>query len=340
MNTTDNAPLGLGILVLSGMMTASFPVPMKISRQWKWENTWLVYATMALIVMPVAIATRLFPDLVHIYASVPIRGLLPPLIFGFCWGIAQLTFGLAIAIVGMAMSFAIVIGLSAVVGSVIPLAVFHIQDLLGHAGLILLVSTLVLAVGLVLYGKAGQQRELEAGSLNPLAGNFKTGLLLCVFTGCFGAMLNLGFVFGTAITSKAIAGGASSAKATFAVWAVVLAAGYLPSLFYSCYLIRKNRSLRLFRNSTAREGLLASLAAALWLFGMLGYGVGGTIMGALGTSIGFAICQTVLLLWSTALGLMAGEWGAAAPATRRRMHFSVAVIILSMSILSLGTLTQ
>ncbi len=59
---------------------------------------------------------------------------------------------------------------------------------------------------------------------------------------------------------------------------------------------------------------------------------------AYGTSIGFAICPTVLLLWSTVLGIMSGEWRAAACATQQRMGASVALLIASVVVLDLGTL--
>ena len=331
---------GLGILVISGMLTASFPVPIKLSRDWRWENTWLVYATLALVAIPILIGGLSVPHLWRVYSSVPLRGVLLPLVFGFCWGIAQLTFGLAIARVGMAMAFAIVIGLSASLGSLIPLAVLHPQGLIGRPGLVLLLTVLILAAGLILYGLAGRRRESESDAGENIGARFRTGLLLCVFTGCFGSMLNLGFAFGSDVSRAAMESGASATLSTFAVWALVLSAGYLPSLVYTGHLIRKNGSLPLFCKSPARETLLALLAAVLWLFGMLGYGIGATIMGTYGTSIGFAGCQTVLLLWSSALGVMAGEWQAATPPTRRRMRASVALIIVSMLVLGVGSLIR
>ncbi len=340
MIDSGNAVLGLGILIASGMLTATFPVPLKRSRAWAWENSWLVYASLALVAIPIAIAALAVPNLRQVYASVPLSGFLAPVLFGFCWGIAQLTFGLAIAVVGMAMAFAIVVGLSAALGSFIPLIVFHPRDLAGRPGVVLLVSVLLLAAGLVLYAQAGQRREQESGDPERSGKAFRNGLLLCIFTGCFGSMLNLGFAFAGQITAASISQGAGPERATFAVWAVVLGVGYLPSLAYTVYLLRRRRTLSCFAEAPAREALLAALAAVLWLSGMLGYGLGATAMGAYGTSIGFAVCQTVLLLFSTVLGIMTGEWRAAASATRRRMGGSVALLVASVVVLGLGTLIR
>jgi hypothetical protein len=71
---------------------------------------------------------------------------------------------------------------------------------------------------------------------------------------------------------------------------------------------------------------------------MLGYGVGASIMGKFGTSLGFAVCMAALLLWSSALGEMAGEWRAALPATLRRMRIGLGFIMLSVIVLGFSGL--
>ncbi|HXS12092.1 MAG TPA: L-rhamnose/proton symporter RhaT [Acidobacteriaceae bacterium] len=320
------------------MMTASFAAPMRLSRRWAWENTWLVYATLALVLIPTALLMWSLPHPIAFYASLPPRLLLLPVLFGFGWGIAQVTFGLSIERTGMAMAFAIVIGLSSLLGSIIPLAVFHPEDLLGRVGIALFASAVLLGVGLVLFAQAGRERELLSASGSTAKRAFRVGILLCVFTGCFGSMINMGFVFGGNIAQKATAIGLSPEKATLAVWSVVLAAGFLPNLAFTLYLLSRKRTWDRFVQSPVRETLLALAAAVLWLFGMLGYGVGATVMGKFGNSLGFAVCMATLLLWSSALGQMAGEWRAALPSTLRRMRIGLGFIILSVVILGFSGL--
>ena len=45
--------------------------------------------------------------------------------FGVGFGLAQIFFGLGIAAIGMALNFAIAIGISTVLGSLVPLLVLH-----------------------------------------------------------------------------------------------------------------------------------------------------------------------------------------------------------------------
>lgn len=335
---TSHPALGLGIAMLSGTLTASFPFPMKFSRAWCWENTWLVYATLALVILPVALAAWAMPHVFAFYGSLDWGVLFAPLLFGFGWGIAQVTFGLAIARVGMAMSFAIVIGLSALLGSVIPLAAFHPRALTGRPGIVLLISAAFLLWGLILYARAGHERDRSQIAAGASMRAFLIGLVLCIFTGCFGSMINMGFVFGGKIADQAMLRGVPAERATLCVWAVVLAAGYIPNLIYTLYLLRRNRTVGVFRKNIFRENLLALAAAVLWLFGMLGYGVGASVMGAYGNSIGFAACMTVLLLWSTALGIFSGEWRTAPSRAQTRMRLGMACIAVSMVILGVGSL--
>lgn len=330
--------VGLGIVMFSGALTATFPVPMKFSKVWCWENTWFVYATLALLVIPLSLTAWAVPHFLSVYTSVSIRDLLLPALFGFGWGIAQVTFGLSIARVGMAMAFAIVIGLSALLGSVIPLVVFHPGALVGKLGVMFLVSAALLICGLILYARAGREREEHSGNSSLSRGSFMTGLLLCVFTGCFGSMINMGFVFGGNIAAAAERGGVAPEFATLCVWAIVLAAGYLPNAAYTLYLLWQNHSVHTFRRSFLREALLALFAAVFWLFGMLGYGVGAGRMGAWGNSIGFGVCMAVLLLWSSALGIFAGEWRVAPTRARSRMRLGVACIAASTLVLGFDTL--
>jgi hypothetical protein len=109
---------------------------------------------------------------------------------------------------------------------------------------------------------------------------------------------------------------------------------------YTLFLLKKNHSVGLFRKSFAREFMLAFAGALLWLFGMLGYGVGAGKMEKYGNSIGFAVFMAVMLLWSTSLGLITGEWKSAPSVAQGRMRMGLALIIVSMSVLGIGTLVH
>jgi L-rhamnose-H+ transport protein len=335
--------LGMAIIFVSGVLNGSFPAPMKCSRRWRWENTWLVFATLALLLLPWLLARGFVPGLAELYRGAAPRMLLYPLVFGFFWGIAQVTYGLGISAVGMALAVAVVSGLSCLGGSLVPLLVLSPAALLQPRGLLLLFSMPVLIAGLSFCGAAGQRREKEQAKVaTPASGrgrSFLAGLGICIFTGIFGANLNLGFVFGGGLLRRSIEMGANPIAATYAVWALVLGAGFIPNLFYCLYLLVRDRTWSLF-NQTGwlRESLLGVAMALLWLGGMVGYGIGATLAGKYGTSLGYVLLTASIILASNLLGILTGEWKATSPKTKQLLAAGIALIIGSVIILNLGGL--
>jgi L-rhamnose-H+ transport protein len=340
---TDHFWLGMAVIFISGALNGSFPLPMKYTRQWKWENTWLVFAAAALLIIPWLLAAGFVPHLEDVYQGVSGRALLAPLIFGFLWGIAQVTFGLGISTVGMALAFAVVAGLSCLSGSLVPLLVLNPGDLLRPRGILLLISMPILFAGLVLYGTAGRRREREqkpaSNAASAAALSFMPGLAICVFTGIFGSNINLGFAFSGPILEKAVALGAVPVTSTYASWALVLGAGFIPNLLYCFLLLFRGGTWSLYRKpGWARETGLAIAMSLLWLSGMVGYGIGATLVGKYGTSLGYTLFITAMILSSNFLGILTGEWKATSPGTRRVLTAAVVVILISVLVLNLGGL--
>jgi len=342
-SVNDHFWLGTTVIFVSGALNGSFALPMKYTRLWKWENTWLVFAASALLIIPWLLAAGFVPHLGDVYRGVPTRALLAPLVFGFLWGIAQVTFGLGISAVGMALAFAVVAGLSCLSGALVPLLVLNPADLLRPRGILLLISMPILFAGLVLYRMAGRRREKEQSPAGSAARNaamtFMTGLAICIFTGIFGSNINLGFAFSGRILEKAVALGAVPVTSTYASWALVLGTGFIPNLLYCFLLLSRNGTWPLFlRPGWARETSLAIGMALLWLSGMVGYGIGATLVGKYGTSLGYTLFITAMILSSNFLGILTGEWKATSPATRKALAAAVVVILISVLVLNLGGL--
>jgi L-rhamnose-H+ transport protein len=335
--------LGMVIIFVSGVLNGSFPAPMKYSRRWRWENIWLVFAAVALLLLPWLMATGFVPGLAELYRGAAPRMLLYPLVFGFFWGIAQVTYGLGISAVGMAVAIAVVAGLSCLGGSLVPLLVLNPSALLQPRGLLLLASMPVLIAGLSFSGAAGKRREKEQAqavtSTNERGSSFLVGLGICIFTGIFGANLNLGFVFGERLLRRSIAMGANPITATYAVWALVLGAGFIPNLLYCLYLLVRNRTWPLFHQTGwPTESLLGVAMALLWLGGMVGYGIGATLAGKYGTSVGYVLLTASIIIASNLLGILTGEWKATSPKTKKLLAAGIALIVGSVIILNLGGL--
>jgi L-rhamnose-H+ transport protein len=245
--------------------------------------------------------------------------------------------------VGVALTFAVVSGLASLSGSLVPLLVFHPEDLFRPRGLLLLLSIPFLMVGLIFYAYAGRRREKEQADPNagssPPKSNFATGMALCIFTGIFGSSYNLGFAFGGDVIRVSQQHGAGPMTSTYPVWALVLGAGFIPNLAYCVYLLVKNGTAKLFtRSGSTREAFLALAMAATWITAVLGYGIGATLVGADGTSVGYMLFVAASILFANAYGLMAGEWKGTSTRTRRLLIAAVAFILIAVIVLNLGGL--
>lgn len=339
---TEHFWLGIAIILLGGILNGSFPLPMKFARRWRWENTWLVFSLTALLILPWILAAGFVPDLSEVYGEIPLRTLSLPLVFGFLWGIAQTTFGLGLSALGMAFAFPIVAGVSALFGSLLPLVVLSPADLLQPRGILLMVSIPILLVGLGLYAKAGLKRDREqpgSASSSPVPGGFMAGLAICIFTGVVGPSWNLGFALSGDILRQSLDLGAGPITSTYAVWALVLTAGFIPNLLYCAFLLFRRHGWHLFAAAGwPREAILGIAMALLWLVGIVLYGIGATLVGTYGTSVGFALFISAQILISNSLGILAGEWKDTTRETKRLLAAGVVVILGAVVVLSLGGL--
>jgi L-rhamnose-H+ transport protein len=63
-------------------MNASFTLPMKFTRNWNWENTWLVWTLFALVIFPPLAAFAAIPRLAQLYGEVSAGLVVTVAIFG------------------------------------------------------------------------------------------------------------------------------------------------------------------------------------------------------------------------------------------------------------------
>jgi hypothetical protein len=176
---------------------------------------------------------------------------------------------------------------------------------------------LLLLTAVVLFSVAGKQRELTlkaGGGQTEIdmglvrSGRFFTGLLICTLCGLLSPLLNIIFAYSSEIQRQAISHGANPTSAANAVWLLVANAGFLPSLFYSLFLLQKNRTWGTFRSSRGWYWLTTPLMGLMWISCIVMYGVGANKMGSLGPVIGWPAFVSTTVLGATIWGFFAREW--------------------------------
>lgn len=322
-------------------MSASFALPMKFARRWSWECVWLVYSVVALLVMPPIAALATIPHAAEVYTGVPAATLLATALFGLGWGVANVLFGLAVPIIGMAMAFSIVVGMSAALGSLIPLAQLNPERIWTASGIWILTGVAFTLAGVAVLGAAGRRRELarrRPEDATARAGmSAGMGLLLCICAGVLAPMLNFSFAFGSGISQQAIRQGATPLSAVNAIWVVALAGGFLSNGGYSLFRMARYRTWPDYRlEGTASHWWLTVAMGVLFTGGLLLYGWGGNAMGELGAAVGWPLYQAAMILTSSVLGIATGEWKGADSVFIRRNCLGLAILITAIVILSIG----
>jgi L-rhamnose-H+ transport protein len=324
---------GLGLVLLAGITMGGNMVPMKWMKAWKWENFWLVYSIVSLVVVPWALAFFLLPGIGGVYASLSPRVMVLPFIYGLTWGIAQLGAGICVHRIGLGLTGSILNGICAGSGAFIPLFIQHRELLLQRTGLMIIAGTLVMAVGLGLCGWAGHAREKETGNLKSAGSGYVGILLLAIISGFMASLLNIALAFGGDIVQKAHQAGAAPAWAPFSVWPIALAGGFVTNLAYCFYLLSRNHTWGSFAKGGAREPFNAMLGGALWMGAIAIYSSGATFLGVVGFSVGWALFQIAMILTGNVAGLLTGEWRQMPARISKANLAGVAVLFLAVIII-------
>jgi L-rhamnose-H+ transport protein len=339
MNT--DTQLGALIVVLGGLLHGSFAFPMKrLEQRWRWENTWLVYAVVSMIAFPIFLAWSTVPRLGEVYSGVSIGRILVVALFGFGWGLGSTLFGLGISRVGMALAFALILGLTSSVGSLLPLLVTNPGEIATRRGAILGMGLLLVIGGIVCCSIAGAWRERDqkgAAAVAAKAGaEYRTGLWICFASGILSPMLNIGFVYGQPIQDLAAKLGARADLATNAVWAPALAAGFLANGGYAVYLLNKNKTWNVYRTSGAPIWFwcAAAIMGLIWFGGIATYGVGSASMGPFGKIIGWPVFMAMVIITANVLGALQGEWARTTGRTRGLLWGGIGVLIVAIIVLA------
>jgi len=328
---------GLAIVILAGLIQGSFAAPMKRMSAWRWENSWLLFALSGLILFPWVINFITVPNVLSVYSAVSASTLIKVASFGLLWGAGATLFGLGIARVGLALGFALILGITASFGSLIPMAILHPEQLLLKRGIALIIGTLVMVLGLLLLALAGKTREHDLGQGDGPRSGFTAGLVICIFSGIFSSMMNFSFVFGDELRVRALQSGASNAMAANPIWALTVTGGFVANCVYCVYLLNKNHTWKVFGEGNALVCWLLGLSTGLlWFGGTVLYGTGAASMGALGNIVGWPIFMTLDIIVGLFWGAVSGEWKGASRKALAYNWGGVVVLLLAIAVISAG----
>jgi L-rhamnose-H+ transport protein len=323
---------GIATLIVAGVTNASFTVPMKYTRKWAWENTWLVWTSFALVILPLAVTFVTIPSLSVVYRSAPLDTILEVCGFGAGWGVAQVFFGLAVDMIGITLAFSIVLGTSAAAGSLVPMVSLHREHLNSAAGYAVLGANALVLLGVALCAVAGRIREGQSRQSTSQK-HISQGLLLAMLCGLLASFMNFGVAFGTPLAQVARSFGANGVNAINAIWLPLMLSGAVPNVLYCAWLMKRNDSGHRYRVGRS-HWMLAAIMAVLWFGSTLLYGLAASQMGTWGPILGWPLFMSLIVITATVLGMLTGEWKGCGPFPIRIQWTGVTVLVLAIFILA------
>jgi len=248
-----NLLLGIVFHWIGGFASATNFIPFRRIRRWSWEIYWIVQGIAAWLVTPMLIASIFVPHLFSVLRESPRQSIGYALLFGALWGVGGLTFGLLIRYLGIALGYAISLGLCTAFGTLIPPVYTGAIHMIvkQRSGQFILLGVGICLLAVVVNGLAGRSKEREVTAEEKLeAGEAEFSLLRGVMVAVFAGIMSSFFAFGLAAGSPIaevarrhlLASGKWDLWRNLPVLVVVLWGGFLTNLIWSIVLIVKNHS--------------------------------------------------------------------------------------------------
>lgn len=334
--------VGSVLCVLGGIGVGTFLLPLKLSKRWKWENSWMVGACFMYGILPVIILLLVSSDPLMIYRQVGMKAIAILFACGLIQGTGALVFTYGTTILGLALGYALMIGCISVFGLLIPLFGEHMDRVFEIDGLTLLGGLVVLLIGVGFSGKAGIMRGQEQATING-SKHKRVGLLQIMMVVLWSGIANSFYYFihefGDTVRQTAISHNVHEAFAGqfnnlpfFIGMLVINAAITIPKM-------ARDNSLKNYWSggNLGIEYVLAMFIGLVWFLGQgVAYAVGLTKLGHLGVSVGAALFMGMMIVISNVVGVRTGEWKGVSAKAKRTLYIGLFMLVLAMVIISAG----
>ena len=334
---------GIGWHLIGAASAASFYAPIEKVKRWSWETTWAVAGFFSWILLPIGVSFFLLPDFHGFYASVGAHLLLKVALFGAMWGVGNVSYGLTMRHLGMSLGIGVAIGVTLVVGTLIP-PLLHGQAatlVLTHSGQLTMAGVLVALFGVAVVSYAGHQKELQfTGKAREF--NVKLGILLAVLCGIFSSGMSFAIDAARPIEAAALRLGVSPLYAALPSYVIIMGGGAIVNLSY-CFIrlaAVKRLSLRADlaqpRATLLANGLLAAAGGIMWYLQFFFYAWGAANVPQRLFYVNWMLHMSMYVLCGGLVGLALGEWAGVGSRPVRLLWAGILVIIAAANLVGLG----
>ena len=152
---------GFLVLLIATLFQGSFGICFKKYQPFSWEAFWALFSIIGVLLMPHIWCAILIPNYFSYLTSTPWSVLWPGILAGFFWGISSIWYSRAIDYIGVSLVTGINLGLSNLLGSLVPM--FILNKYPSPSALVtLLIGQVILMVGVVVLSKAGFIKDSQS----------------------------------------------------------------------------------------------------------------------------------------------------------------------------------
>lgn len=337
--------LGILLHAIGAVAAALCFTPQHRVRNWSYESFWFWMSASAWFLLPILGSLLFVPNLPDVLANSPGGAMWTSLGYGAAYGIGGMAFGFAIGYVGYSLTYALAVGLSAVLGFFLtPL----IQGKLGEitsstGGGAVIAGVTVGFAGIILCGLAGRKKEVEmkqSGSGHGPVFRPAIGIPLCVLAGVLSAVYSLALGATDPIVKEALRQGANPELVMNVSFLFASTGAFLSALPITLWQLARKSSLRELAGAgfgglkAPKTNILwGCVAGLLWYLQFIFYGMGHNRMDTLGVA-SWPLHMIMLILFSTLVAIVRREWSDCSP--RTKFLISIAIGILTLSVLIIG----
>ena len=333
----------IGWHLLGAASGACFYAPIEKVKKWSWETTWAIAGFFSWILLPIGVSLILLPNFHDFYASMGTGLLLKVALFGAMWGVGNVSYGLTMRYLGMSMGIGIAIGVTLVVGTLIPPLIHGQAAMLftTRGGLLTVGGVLVALIGVGVVSYAGHQKELLlSGEVREF--NVKLGLLLAVLCGIFSAGMSFAIDAARPLEAEALRLGVSPLYAALPSYVIIMGGGAIVNLSY-CFIRLAALKRLSIRADFAQPGdrilknaVLASAAGIIWYMQFFFYAWGAANVPAHLFYVNWMLHMSMYVLCGGLVGLALGEWAGVGSRPVRLLWAGILVIISAANLVGLG----
>ena len=335
---------GIGWHMVGAASAASFYAPIEKVKRWSWETKWAVAGIFSWVLLPSAVSWLLLPHFGAFYASIEPGVLWKVALFGAMWGVGNVNYGLTMRYLGMSLGIGVAIGVTLVVGTLVPVFINGQAGTLltTRSGLYNMAGVVVALIGVAIVSYAGHQKEEQLKTGEPTEFNVWLGLGLAVMCGIFSSGMSFAMNAAGPIRQAAENVGVKHLYSTLPAYVFIMGGGALVNFLY-CFSrlatvkkISLREDLRQPQSTLVKNALMAAAGGIMWYFQFFFYAWGQANIPERLSYVNWMLHMSGYVLFGGIVGLALGEWAGVTSRPVRLLWLGILVIILAANLVGLG----